>query len=119
MTIASVASTQSPNANHAINAMRANVARALAAFMPPASVLTAPEDLRPYECDGLSVYRALPMIAVLPATTAEVQRILQIASAEKAKVVARGAGTGLSGGATPLGDGVLLSLAKFNRIKKN
>ena len=110
-----MATTASPIA---INAMRSAVAQALAAFMPPAALLTAPEDLRPYECDGLSVYRELPMLAALPSTTAEVQRILAIASRENAKVVARGAGTGLSGGATPLGDGVLLSLAKFNRIKK-
>jgi glycolate oxidase len=99
-----------------IHNKRHRLAAALTQFMPAASVLTSAEDLRPYECDGLSVYRALPMIAALPTTIDEVQRIMKIATNESAKVVARGAGTGLSGGATPLVDGVLLSLAKFNRI---
>ena len=99
-----------------IHNKRHRLAAALTQFMPAASVLTSTEDLRPYECDGLSVYRALPMIAALPTTIDEVQRIMKIATNESAKVVARGAGTGLSGGATPLVDGVLLSLAKFNRI---
>jgi len=99
-----------------IHHKRHRLAAALTQFMPAASVLTSMEDLRPYECDGLSVYRALPMIAALPTTVDEVQRVMRIASVENAKVVARGAGTGLSGGATPLADGLLLSLAKFNHV---
>lgn len=88
----------------------------LQAFLPTASVLHREEELRPYECDALSAYRQLPLIAVLPETVKQVQRILRLCSARKVPVVARGAGTGLSGGALPLADGVLLSLAKFNRI---
>ncbi|MCZ6731267.1 MAG: FAD-binding protein [Gammaproteobacteria bacterium] len=88
----------------------------LQAFLPTASVLHREEELRPYECDALSAYRQLPLIAVLPETVKQVQRILRLCSARKVPVVARGAGTGLSGGALPLANGVLLSLAKFNRI---
>ena len=88
----------------------------LQAFLPTASVLHREEELRPYECDALSAYRQLPLITVLPETVEQVQRILRLCSARKVPVVARGAGTGLSGGALPLANGVLLSLAKFNRI---
>ena len=74
------------------------------------------EDTRPYECDGLTAYRRLPMVVALPETDAQVQRILQTCHALGVPVVPRGAGTGLSGGALPPGDGVLLSLAKFTRV---
>ncbi|WP_420823636.1 FAD-linked oxidase C-terminal domain-containing protein [Sulfuricaulis limicola] len=84
--------------------------------MPRSSVLTEEEDLRPYECDGLSAYRRLPWIVALPETVEQVGRLLRLCSEQDIPVVARGAGTGLSGGALPLEDGVLLSLAKFNRI---
>ena len=95
---------------------RDELAAELATFLPPESVLTEPEELRPFECDGLSIYRRLPMLAVLPDRVEDVQRIMRVASARGVPVVARGAGTGLSGGALPLEDGILLSLAKFNRI---
>ncbi len=72
--------------------------------------------MRPFECDGLAVYRQLPMVVALPETVAQVQSILRLCHAHGVPVVARGAGTGLSGGALPLADGLLLSLAKFNRI---
>jgi len=85
-------------------------------FLDADAVLTEPEELRPYECDGLSAYRKLPMIVVLPETVEQVQRILRICNAQDIPVVARGAGTGLSAGALPDENGVLLSLAKFNRI---
>ena len=85
-------------------------------FLPASAVLSDTEDLRPYECDGLSVYRQTPMLVVLPASEAEVARILRICHDMRVPVVARGAGTGLSGGATPLADAVLMSLAKLNRI---
>ena len=85
-------------------------------LLPAESVLVSEEDRRPYECDGLSVYRRLPLIVLLPETVEQVQKILQICSQHQVPVVARGAGTGLSGGALPLEDGVLLSLAKFNHI---
>jgi glycolate oxidase len=86
------------------------------AFLPAQSVLYETEDLRPYECDGFSVYRQLPMLAVLPETEDQVAKILRTCHQAGIPVVARGAGTGLSGGALPLGNGVLLSLAKFMRI---
>ncbi|WP_455218385.1 glycolate oxidase subunit GlcD [Kaarinaea lacus] len=85
-------------------------------FMPGESVLTNEEECRPYECDGLSVYRQLPMVVVLPETTEQVQQILTTCHELNVPVVARGAGTGLSGGALPLEHGVLLSLARFDRI---
>jgi glycolate oxidase len=89
---------------------------ALRSFLPAESVLDDVEDVRPFECDGLSVYKQLPMLVVLPETVEQVQRIMRLCYARKIPVVARGAGTGLSGGALPLEDGVLLSLAKFKRI---
>ena len=95
---------------------QAQVARALRAFMPERCVLLQEEDTRPYECDGLTAYRQLPMVVALPETEAQVQRVLQTCHALGVPVVPRGAGTGLSGGALPLGDGVLLSLAKFMRV---
>ncbi|MGB5304783.1 MAG: FAD-linked oxidase C-terminal domain-containing protein [Gammaproteobacteria bacterium] len=84
--------------------------------LPGDCVLTEAEELRPYECDGLSAYRQLPLVVVIPDTLEQVQATLRVCSALQVPVVARGAGTGLSGGALPLADGVLLSLAKFNRI---
>ncbi len=88
----------------------------LRTFLPPEAVLHETEDLRPYECDGLSAYRQAPMIVALPQTEDEVVEILRICHAAKTPVVARGAGTGLSGGALPHAEGVLLSLAKLKRI---
>ena len=85
-------------------------------FLPTESVLYEGEDLRPYECDGLSAYRQTPMIVVLPRTEDEVIKILQICHRTKTPVVPRGAGTGLSGGALPHESGILLSLAKLKRI---
>ncbi len=85
-------------------------------FLPEEAVLYEIEDLRPYECDALSAYRQLPMIVVLPRTETEVATILQICHAEQIPIVARGSGTGLSGGALPHAAGVLLSLARLNRI---
>jgi len=88
----------------------------LRALLPAQAVLHTPEDLRPYECDGLTAYRQTPLVAVLPETVEQVQALLRLCHQRQIPVVARGAGTGLSGGALPLADGLLLSLAKFNRI---
>lgn len=85
-------------------------------FLSADAVLSETEDLRPYECDGLSAYRALPWLVVLPETVEQVREILRICYEYGVPVVARGAGTGLSGGALPLENGVLVSLVKFNRI---
>jgi glycolate oxidase len=89
---------------------------ALGELLPPHSILWRTEDTKPYECDGLMLHRQLPMIVVLPETEVEVAQVLRLCHARAVPVVPRGAGTGLSGGALPLGDGVLLSLAKLNRI---
>ena len=88
----------------------------LAMILPPASLLTATEDLKPYECDGLTAYRQLPFAVALPDNEAQVIAVLRACHRLHVPVVARGAGTGLSGGATPVAGGVILSLAKFMRI---
>ena len=85
-------------------------------FLPPESILSAAEDLAPYESDGLTAYRQIPMLVVIPETEAQVQRILELCHELAVPVVARGAGTGLSGGALPLANGVILSLARFNKV---
>jgi glycolate oxidase len=88
----------------------------LGAIVAAPSLLHTPEDLHPYECDGLSAYRRLPLVVVLPDSVEQVQAILRLCHELEVPVVARGAGTGLSGGALPHNSGVLLSLARFNRI---
>ncbi len=88
----------------------------LAAILPASALLTAAEDTRPYECDGLSMYREQPAAVALPANEAQVVAVLERCHAARVPVVARGAGTSLSGGALPHAKGVLLSLAKLNRI---
>jgi hypothetical protein len=80
-------------------AEHAALVAALRSFLPEDSVLFAPEDLKPYECDGLSAYKRLPAVVVLPQNEDEVRRVLAICNARRVPVVARGAGTGLSGGA--------------------
>ena len=95
---------------------RSSLIAELRCFMPAQAVLAEAEELKPYECDGLPFYRQLPMLAVLPENEEQVQRVLRACHQYKVPVVARGAGTGLSGGALPLGDGVLLPLTKFMRI---
>jgi len=88
----------------------------LAAILPRESVLTAPEDTKPYECDGLTLFRETPAAVVLPETEAQIVAILKACHAAGVPVVARGAGTGLSGGAMPHRDGVVLSTAKLKKI---
>ncbi|MCB1937030.1 MAG: FAD-binding protein [Nitrosomonas sp.] len=88
----------------------------LSAFLPPEAVLYETEDLKPYECDGLSAYRQTPMIVVLPQTEQQIVEVLRLCHDTQTPVVARGAGTGLSGGALPHAEGILMSLAKLNRI---
>lgn len=79
-------------------------------------VITEPEQLRVYECDGLTGHRAVPELVVLPASTDEVQAVVRACHRERVPFVARGAGTGLSGGATPMAGGVVISLARMSRI---
>ncbi len=85
-------------------------------ILPPHLLLVEEEELRPYECDGLTAYRALPMFVVLPETESQVAEILRACYALGTPVVPRGAATGLSGGAMPHEDGVVMSLAKFKKI---
>ncbi len=95
---------------------QAEVVSALARVVPGHALLWQPEDTVPYECDGLTAYRERPLVVVLPETEEQVAAVLKACQALQVPVVARGAGTGLSGGAMPNAMGVTLSLAKFNRI---
>src|SRR5690606_27518325 len=90
----------------------------LSGKMPEHCILSRTEDTRPYECDGLSLYRALPPVVLLPENEEQVIEIMHTCRQMNIPIVARGAGTGLSGGATPHIQGVLLGLAKLNRIVK-
>ena len=88
----------------------------LGRLLPPDALLFADEDLKPYECDGLSAYRQVPIAVALPETEAQVVAVIKACRAAGAPVVARGAGTGLSAGALPHARGVVLSLAKLKKI---
>jgi glycolate oxidase len=88
----------------------------LRAALGPGHVLTEPAQLKVYDCDGLTGWRALPALVALPVSTAEVQTVVRACHRERIPFVARGAGTGLSGGALPVADGVVISLARMNRI---
>jgi glycolate oxidase len=96
--------------------LRASVAAALRALLPAGAILASDEQTRPYECDGLPLYRQTPMLVVLPETEMQVAAVLRTCHALGVPVVARGAGTGLSGGALPHNAGVLLSLARLNAV---
>jgi glycolate oxidase len=106
-----------PEADAAVLARRAEIVAALKRIVPGEGVIASEQAMRPYESDGLTAYRQLPMVVALPDTTAQVAAVLGYCHREGVKVVPRGAGTSLSGGALPLGDGVLLGLAKFNRVR--
>jgi len=95
---------------------RNRIAGELARLVAPASVIAAPAALKAYESDGLTAYRQPPLVAVLPGNTTEVAAVLRYCHGRKLKVVPRGSGTSLSGGALPLADGVLVGLSKLNRI---
>ncbi|MDS4072945.1 MAG: FAD-linked oxidase C-terminal domain-containing protein [Defluviicoccus sp.] len=112
------AAMNAPAENPDRAARQAEVVAALARVLPREAILSRREDTIPYECDGLTAYRATPLVVVLPTTEAQVAAVLKTCHALKAPVVARGAGTGLSGGALPHEMGVTLSLARFNRILK-
>jgi len=99
-------------------ARRREVVAALRAALPEHCLLYREEDTRPYECDGLTLYRQLPMVVALPETEAQAAEVLRICHRMQVPVVPRGSGTSLSGGVLPHAAGVLLSLAKFNRIVK-
>ena len=105
-----------PEPDAATLARRETVVRALRAIVPGDGVIDDRAALRAYESDGLTAYRQPPMVAVLPETSSQVAEILRYCQGAGVKVVPRGAGTSLSGGALPLADGVLLGLGKFNRV---
>ena len=95
---------------------KAQLFLALREHLPDLDILHREEELKPYECDGLSAYRTTPMLVVLPQRIEQVETLLKLCHERKVPVVARGAGTGLSGGALPLEKGVLLVMARFNQI---
>jgi len=107
-----------PDDNAARLLRQGEVVAALAGLLPPEALLYQREDVAPYECDGLTAYRQHPLVVALPATDEQVAAVLSTCHRLKVPVVARGAGTGLSGGALPHRLGVTLSLAKFNKIVK-
>jgi glycolate oxidase len=110
-------SVRMPEADSAVLARRAAIVKALRTIVPGEGVIATEREMRPFESDGLTAYRQLPLVVVLPETTKQVSEVLAYCHAEGIKVVPRGAGTSLSGGALPLEDGVLLGMAKFSRIK--
>ena len=103
-------------ANTDLDSMRESYADDLRELLPAEAVLTTEQQLRPYESDGLTAIKQRPLLVVLPETIQQVQEIMRWAHAHGVPVVARGAGTGLSGGASPHPQGILMGLAKFNRI---
>lgn len=105
-----------PKPDDTVLARRAEIVAALRAIVPGEGVISDPGEMRPYETDGLTAYRQMPFIVVLPSTVEQVSRILRYCYDNDVKVVPRGAGTSLSGGALPLADGVLISMMKFNRV---
>src|SRR5215831_20841978 len=100
-----------PAPDQAVLARRERIVAALRAIVRGEGVIAREHEMKPYETDGLTAYRQLPMVVVLPETTEQVSRVLAYCHANGIKVVPRGAGTSLSGGALPLGDGVLLGMA--------
>ncbi len=105
-----------PEPDKDVIARRSEIVSALRAIVPGEAVIADKDELRAYECDGLTAYRQLPLVAVLPSTTEQVSSILKYCRENGIKVVPRGAGTSLSGGALPLADAITLGLGKFNRI---
>jgi glycolate oxidase len=105
-----------PPVDQAMLARRTEIAADLRRIVPGEGVIVDPLELKAYETDALTAHRQLPMLVALPSTTAQVSAILRYCNDHKIKVVPRGAGTSLSGGALPLEDGLLLGLSKFNRV---
>ena len=105
-----------PKPDETVLARRAGIVRQLRTLVPPDNVVDAERALRAYESDGLSAYRQPPMVVVLPETVEQVSTIMRFSQKEGIRIVPRGAGTSLSGGALPLADGILLAMGKFNRI---
>lgn len=105
-----------PTPDASVLARRAEIVNALRAIVPGEGVIVERDEMRVYETDALTAYRQLPMVVVLPTTTEQVSQVLKYCNELGIKVVPRGAGTSLSGGALPLADGIILGLGKFNKI---
>jgi len=105
-----------PKPDADIIAKRREIIGAMQAIVPGEGVIADEDELRAFDCDGLSAYKQLPLIVVLPENTEQVSRVLKYCHDNNVKVVPRGAGTGLSGGALPLADGITLGLGRFNQI---
>jgi glycolate oxidase len=105
-----------PEPDRGVLARRGEIVEGLRRIVPGEGVIDHEKELRAFESDGLTAYRQPPMVAVLPETTAQVREVMRYCAANRIKVVPRGAGTSLSGGALPLADGVLLGMGKFNKI---
>jgi len=105
-----------PAPDPSIIARRAEIVARMRRILPDESIVVEEDELRVYECDGMSAYRQLPLIVVLPETVEQVSEILRYCHEVGVRVVPRGAGTSLSGGALPVADGIVLSMGKFNRI---
>jgi glycolate oxidase len=111
-------SVRMPEIDDPVVARRAKIVAALRQIVPGEGVIAGEREMRAYESDGLTAYRQPPMVVVLPDTTEQVSQVLRYCYDEGIRVVPRGAGTSLSGGALPLADGVLLGMAKFSRIRE-
>src|SRR6201746_2243889 len=107
-----------PAADEAVLARRDAIVAALRAIVPGEGVIASAAEMLPYESDGFTAYRQPPMVVVLPDTTEQVSRVLKYCHDNGIKVVPRGSGTSLSGGALPLADAVLLGLGKFKRVRE-
>ncbi len=105
-----------PKPDETVIARRQELADALRDIVPGEGVIDGAEELRAFDCDGLMAYKQLPLIVVLPETTEQVSAVLKYCHKNNVKIVPRGAGTGLSGGAMPLADGITLGLSKFKKI---
>ncbi len=107
---------QMPEPDAAIIARKDEIVATLKTLLPASSVVDSIEGRRAYDADGLSAYRQLPLVVVLPETVEQVAAIMRYCHKEGIKIVPRGSGTSLSGGALPLADAVLMAMGKFNRI---
>ena len=105
-----------PEPDETVIARRQEIIAAMRAIVAGEGVIVDDDELRAYDCDGLMAYKQLPLIVVLPETTEQVSRVLRYCHENDVKIVPRGAGTGLSGGALPLADAITLGLGKFNKI---
>ncbi len=108
--------TVNENSEAFIKARQAHLVKALKPHLPEHAILWEPEDTIPYECDGLAAYSQMPLAVALPETEAQAVEVIKVCRDLQVPIVPRGAGTGLSGGAMPISQGLVLSLAKLKKI---